>query len=172
FRSQVVMVTGAGGSIGSELCRQIVRCRPAVLILFEHSEYALYSIQKELDNYVRKQALDLKVVPVLGSGRNQRRLYEVMTAWGVDAVYPAAAYKHVPLVEHNIPGGIFNNTFGTLFTAQAELRARVRNFVLISTDEAARPTNVMGSTRRLADLVLQALAAERAFAPYGTDGWG
>lgn len=172
IKEQVVMVTGAGGSIGSELCRQIVRCRPAVLILFEHSEYALYSIQKELDNYVRKQALDLKVVPVLGSVRNQRRLYEVMTAWGVDTVYHAAAYKHVPMVEHNIAEGIFNNTFGTLFTAQAALRARVRNFVLISTDKAVRPTNVMGSTKRLAELVLQALAAERVFTPYGTDGWG
>src|SRR5690606_30906601 len=123
------------------------------LILFEHSEYGLYQIQIELEGHARQQGLALRVVPVLGSVRNQRRVYEVMEAWGVDTVYHAAAYKHVPMVEKNIAEGIINNTFGTLYTAQAALRAGVKNFVLVSTDKAVRPTNVMGSTKRLAELV-------------------
>ncbi|MCC2597531.1 polysaccharide biosynthesis protein [Pusillimonas sp. MFBS29] len=167
IRDQVVMVTGAGGSIGSELCRQIVRTSPRILILFEHSEYSLYSIHQELANFVRNEGLDLRVIPVMGSIRNQGRLYDVMSNWKVDTVYHAAAYKHVPMVERNIAEGILNNTFGTLYSAQSALRAGVKNFVLISTDKAVRPTNIMGGTKRLAELVLQALAVEVAPRLYG-----
>jgi FlaA1/EpsC-like NDP-sugar epimerase len=160
IKNQVVMVTGAGGSIGSELCRQIVRSAPRTLILFEHSEFALYDVHKELENHARKQDLNFRIVPILGSVRNQRRLYDVMKSWQVNTVYHAAAYKHVPMVERNIAEGVVNNTFGTLYAAQAAVRASVKNFVLISTDKAVRPTNVMGSTKRLAELILQALATE------------
>ncbi len=170
IRDQVVMVTGAGGSIGSELCRQIVRTSPRVLILFEHSEFSLYSIHQELANFVRNEGLNLRVIPVMGSIRNQGRLYDVMSNWEVDTVYHAAAYKHVPMVERNIAEGILNNTFGTLYSAQSALRAGVKNFVLISTDKAVRPTNIMGGTKRLAELVLQALAVEVAPRLYGSVG--
>src|SRR3546814_10404895 len=122
----IVMVTGAGGSIGSELCRQIVRSTPKMLILFEHSEFALYAIQRELEAYAGRSAQPIKIVAVLGSVRNPDRLFDVMDAWKVDTVYHAAAYKHVPLVENNITEGIINNTFGTLHAAQAEIgRAHV-----------------------------------------------
>ncbi|SHH94485.1 polysaccharide biosynthesis protein [Pollutimonas bauzanensis] len=171
IRGQVVMVTGAGGSIGSELCRQIVRSAPRTLILFEHSEFGLYSIQTELETHLRNAGSHLRVVPILGSVRNQSRLFDVMSSWKVSTVYHAAAYKHVPMVERNIAEGIVNNTFGTLYAAQAALRAGVKNFVLISTDKAVRPTNIMGSTKRLAELVLQALASEAMPQLYGrSDG--
>jgi len=163
---QVVMVTGAGGSIGSELCRQIVTCRPRALVLFEHSEFALYSIHTELERYIKERGLAIELVGMLGSVRNGGRMFDALTAWKVDTVYHAAAYKHVPIVEHNIAQGFFNNTMGTLHAAQAAIRAGVRNFVLISTDKAVRPTNVMGCTKRLAELVLQALASESAPALY------
>ena len=162
IQDQMVMVTGAGGSIGSELCRQIVTCRPRGLVLFEHSEFALYSIQTELERYIKERGLAIELVGILGSVRNGGRMFDALTAWKVDTVYHAAAYKHVPIVEHNIAQGFFNNTMGTLHAAQAALRAGVRNFVLISTDKAVRPTNVMGCTKRLAELVLQALASEPA----------
>ena len=157
---QVVMVTGAGGSIGSELCRQIVTSRPRVLILFEHSEFALYSIHGELEHFIRERGLSIELAPVLGSVRNGGRMFDALSAWKVDTVYHAAAYKHVPMVEQNIAQGFFNNTMGTLHAAQAAIRAGVHNFVLISTDKAVRPTNVMGCTKRMAEMVLQALAAE------------
>ena len=157
---QVVMVTGAGGSIGSELCRQIVTSRPRVLILFEHSEFALYSIHGELEHFIRERGLSIELAPVLGSVRNGGRMFDALSAWKVDTVYHAAAYKHVPMVEQNIAQGFFNNTMGTLHAAQAAIRAGVGNFVLISTDKAVRPTNVMGCTKRMAEMVLQALAAE------------
>lgn len=160
-KNQVVLVTGAGGSIGSELCRQIVQLKPTVLILYEHSEFALYSIHQEVGHFVRNMQLLVKIVPLLGSILNHRALYNTMSAWHVDTVYHAAAYKHVPMVEHNIAAGTMNNIFGTLHTAQAAIRAQVKNFVLISTDKAVRPTNIMGSTKRLAELVLQALATEK-----------
>ncbi|PLC51924.1 hypothetical protein CR159_00270 [Pollutimonas subterranea] len=160
IKDQVVMVTGAGGSIGSELCRQIVRSSPKALILFEHSEFGLYSVHIELETHLRNSGRKLRIIPILGSVRNQSRLFDVMSAWKVNTVYHAAAYKHVPMVERNIAEGIVNNTFGTLYAAQAALRAGVQNFVLISTDKAVRPTNIMGSTKRLAELVLQALASE------------
>lgn len=157
---QVVMVTGAGGSIGSELCRQIIGQKPTTLILFEHSEFNLYAIHDELQARVDRESLPLTLLPILGSIRNPERLQEVMDAWQVQTLYHAAAYKHVPLVEHNIAEGVLNNVLGTLNTAQAAIRAGVRNFVLISTDKAVRPTNVMGSTKRLAEMVLQALSHE------------
>lgn len=169
IRSQVVMVTGAGGSIGSELCRQIVTQGPATLILFEHSEFNLYSIHQELEQQVRREALNLQLVPILGSIRNHGRLLDVLRTWQVSTVYHAAAYKHVPMVEHNIAEGVHNNVLGTLNTAQAAIQAGVEHFVLISTDKAVRPTNVMGSTKRLAEMVLQALSSEPAPLLYGDD---
>ncbi len=162
IRGNVVMVTGAGGSIGSELCRQIVTRGPTTLILFEHSEFSLYSIHQELERRIQREALSLQLVPILGSIRNPGRLLDVMRTWGVDTVYHAAAYKHVPMVEHNVAEGVLNNVIGTLNTAQAAIRAGVQHFVLISTDKAVRPTNVMGSTKRLAEMVLQALSNEPA----------
>lgn len=159
---KVVMVTGAGGSIGSELCRQILLLKPTTLLLFEHSEFNLYSILSELDQRVARASLPVRVLPVLGSIRNQQQLFDIMSIWRVDTVYHAAAYKHVPIVEHNIGEGFLNNVIGTLNTAQAALQANVANFVLISTDKAVRPTNVMGSTKRLAEMTLQALSREVA----------
>ncbi len=130
------------------------------MILFEHSEFNLYSIQKELETRVCKEALRVRLIPILGSIRNIKRLREVMSTWRVNTVYHAAAYKHVPMVEHNTAEGILNNVIGTLNTAQAAIAADVEHFVLISTDKAVRPTNIMGSTKRLAEMVLQALSKE------------
>ncbi|MBH3462788.1 MULTISPECIES: polysaccharide biosynthesis protein [Pseudomonas] len=167
---QVVMVTGAGGSIGSELCRQILGLGPKVLLLFEHSEFNLYSVLSELEKRVERESLSVKLLPILGSVRNQRKLIDIMRAWRVDTVYHAAAYKHVPMVEHNIAEGVLNNVMGTLYTAQAALQAGISNFVLISTDKAVRPTNVMGSTKRLAEMTLQALSRELAPILFGETG--
>ncbi|MEN5314156.1 nucleoside-diphosphate sugar epimerase/dehydratase [Pseudomonas koreensis] len=164
---QSVLVTGAGGSIGSELCRQILVLRPKTLLLFEHSEFNLYSIQSELEQRIARESLSIRLLPILGSVRNQAKLLDVMKSWHVDTVYHAAAYKHVPMVEHNIAEGVMNNVIGTLNTAQAALQAGVANFVLISTDKAVRPTNVMGSTKRLAELTLQALSRELAPVLFG-----
>ncbi|WP_259074201.1 nucleoside-diphosphate sugar epimerase/dehydratase [Pseudomonas sp. BIGb0278] len=157
---KVVMVTGAGGSIGSELCRQILMLKPRALLLFEHSEFNLYSIHSELQQRIDRESLPVNLVPFLGSIRNQKHIFDTMTMWRVDTVYHAAAYKHVPMVEHNIAEGVLNNVIGTLNTAQAALKANVSNFVLVSTDKAVRPTNVMGGTKRLAEMVLQALSQE------------
>ena len=162
IRGQVVGVTGAGGSIGAELCRQILLNQPATLLLFEHSEFNLYSIHSELEARIKRESLPLRLVPILGSIRNAGRLLDVMKTWKVDTIYHAAAYKHVPMVEHNIAEGVLNNLLGTLNTAQAAIKAGVTNFVLISTDKAVRPTNVMGSTKRLAEMVLQSLSRESA----------
>ncbi|WP_085724938.1 nucleoside-diphosphate sugar epimerase/dehydratase [Pseudomonas sp. R37(2017)] len=164
---QSVLVTGAGGSIGSELCRQILALRPTTLLLFEHSEFNLYSILSELEQRVARESLSIRLLPILGSVRNSDKLLDVMKTWRVDTVYHAAAYKHVPMVEHNIAEGVLNNVIGTLNTAQAALQAGVANFVLISTDKAVRPTNVMGSTKRLAELTLQALSRELAPVLFG-----
>ncbi|MFJ4443754.1 polysaccharide biosynthesis protein [Pseudomonas sp. NPDC089422] len=164
---QSVLVTGAGGSIGSELCRQILMLKPKTLLLFEHSEFNLYAILGELEQRVKRESLSVRVLPILGSIRNQHQLVDVMRSWKVDTVYHAAAYKHVPMVEHNIAEGVLNNVMGTLNTAQAALQCGVANFVLISTDKAVRPTNVMGSTKRLAEMTLQALSREAAPVLYG-----
>ena len=157
---KVVMVTGAGGSIGSELCRQILKCRPAKLLLFELSEFSLYSIDKELRERLAEEGSSIEVLPFLGSVQNKERLLSVMKAFAVETVYHAAAYKHVPMVEFNTVEGIRNNVFGTLLCAQAAVEAGVSTFVLISTDKAVRPTNTMGASKRMAELCLQALAAE------------
>ncbi|RLU05628.1 hypothetical protein CS078_23570 [Pseudomonas prosekii] len=167
IKSQVVLVTGAGGSIGSELCRQILTLGPRTLLLFEHSEFNLYSILSELEQRIARESLPVKLLPILGSVRNQGKLLDVMKTWHVDTVYHAAAYKHVPMVEHNIAEGVLNNVIGTLNTAQAALQVGVANFVLISTDKAVRPTNVMGSTKRLAEMTLQALSQELAPVLFG-----
>lgn len=159
---KVVMVTGAGGSIGSELCRQIIDLRPNVLILFENSEFNLYVIEQEL----QKRNLDslgnrkTRVVGVLGSVQDARRLASVFELWQPDTVYHAAAFKHVPIVEENPAEGVLNNVQGTLLVARQAIASGTESFVLISTDKAVRPTNIMGATKRLAEQVLQALAAE------------
>ena len=155
---QVVMVTGAGGSIGSELCRQILKQRPKKLVLYELSEFALYAIHQELEKLNIQKQLDIEICPLIGSVQRVNRLENVMEAFNVDTVYHAAAYKHVPLVENNIVEGVRNNIFGTMYAARAAIKAGVPNFVLVSTDKAVRPTNVMGATKRMAELVLQALS--------------
>lgn len=154
IQDKVVMITGAGGSIGSELCRQIFKNRPAKLILFELSEYALYKIEQD----ILKSYPYARIVGVLGDVLNQQLLEQVIETHGVQTVYHAAAYKHVPIVESNVVAGLVNNVFGTLSAAQAAINKKVQTFVLISTDKAVRPTNVMGASKRLAELVLQALA--------------
>lgn len=156
--NKVVMITGAGGSIGSELCRQIINQRPKKIVLMELSEFALYSINGELQKLADKLDYHLSIVPLLGSVQHKNRLLTVMRTFGVQTIYHAAAYKHVPVVEHNVIEGVRNNIFGTLFVAEAAIEAQVETFVLISTDKAVRPTNVMGTTKRMAELVLQALA--------------
>ena len=160
IKGKVVMVTGAGGSIGSELCRQIIKNTPAKLILFELSEFSLYSIDKELREYQEANGINIPVLPLLGSVQHRNRLYNVMKNFKVETIYHAAAYKHVPMVEYNTIEGVRNNIYGTLACAMAAVDAEVSTFVLISTDKAVRPTNTMGATKRMAELVLQALAAE------------
>ncbi len=156
IRGKNVMVTGAGGSIGSELCRQIAEHSPSKLILFEQSEFALYKIEKELEVY----NANLEVIAILGSVTHARRVEVVLRSFAIHTVYHAAAYKHVPLVEQNPIEGLQNNVFGTWRTAEAAKAAGVETFVLISTDKAVRPTNIMGATKRLAELVLQGMAEE------------
>ena len=158
---KIVMVTGAGGSIGSELCRQIIKQKPKKLVLFEQSEYGLYILEKELSEYIAHNSLDIKLVPIMGSVQRINRIETVMVTFGVQTVYHAAAYKHVPLVEHNVVEGVRNNVFGTYYAAKAAVNAGVEKFVLVSTDKAVRPTNVMGATKRMAELVLQGLAQEQ-----------
>lgn len=156
---KTVMVTGAGGSIGSELCRQILRLQPRKLVLFENNEYALYMLEKELQHIheLLKFGAAVAVLPVLGSVFNKTRIEKACLECGVQTLYHAAAYKHVPLVEQNPGEAIQNNVLGTLYTAQAAMHANVVSFILVSTDKAVRPTNTMGASKRLAELVLQAL---------------
>ncbi len=163
MRKKVVMVTGAGGSIGGELCRQILRNAPSTLILIDQNEFSLYNIHAELLKLAELyQQESLQIVPILCSVRDHDRMEHIMQSWRPQTLYHAAAYKHVPLVEHNAVEGIKNNVMGTLITARAANKCGVLNFVLISTDKAVRPTNVMGASKRLAEMVLQALAAESA----------
>jgi FlaA1/EpsC-like NDP-sugar epimerase len=157
IRDKCVMVTGAGGSIGSELCRQILHSSPRRLVLFEMSEVALYQIDRELSSLIEKNGLSVEVVPLLGNAHHRQRMREVLATFDVQTVYHAAAYKHVPIVEHNIVEGVHNNVFGTWHSAEAALETGVETFVLISTDKAVNPTNVMGATKRFAELILQAL---------------
>lgn len=157
---QVVLVTGAGGSIGSELCRQIVVSRPSRLLLLDHSEFALYSIHQELQALCAANGLPVELVPLLGSVNHEARLLEICRQHQPHTIYHAAAYKHVPLVESNPAEGIRNNVFGTLHMARAAQACGVARFVLVSTDKAVRPTNVMGASKRMAELILQAMASE------------
>lgn len=182
-RDKTVMVTGAGGSIGSELCRQILAAKPKYLLLVEISEFALYKIHQELKNIIagNQNTIDktklnfeksfsteqmtesfknseIQIVPLLASVCDEVRIEEIMKTWKPNTVYHAAAYKHVPLVEHNPSEGIRNNVWGTLVCANSAVRNQVCNFVLISTDKAVRPTNIMGASKRLAEMVLQAMA--------------
>ncbi|HEY3784182.1 MAG TPA: nucleoside-diphosphate sugar epimerase/dehydratase [Steroidobacteraceae bacterium] len=156
-RGKCVLVTGAGGSIGSELCRQILHLGPSRLVLFEMSEIALYKIERELSEIAGRERLSVEVVPLLGNAHHRHRVREVLAAFSVQTVYHAAAYKHVPIVEHNIVEGVHNNVISTWYTAEAAIETGVETFVLISTDKAVNPANVMGATKRLAELVLQAL---------------
>lgn len=157
---KVVLVTGAGGSIGSELCRQIVAVAPSKLLLIEQSEFALYAIHQELEEKLAGHKTLL--VPLLASVQDDDRMREIMSTWHPNTVYHAAAYKHVPLVEHNPTEGVENNVLGTLRPALAAIENGVSDFVLISTDKAVRPTNIMGASKRLAEMVLQALAANNS----------
>ena len=159
--NKTVMVTGAGGSIGSELCRQVLKTQPRRLLLVEMSEFALYQIHQEILTALELREVsldgDLEVVPLLASVCDEVRMHEIMDTWKPHTIYHSAAYKHVPLVEHNPAEGVRNNVWGTKVCAEAAIRNGVQNFVLISTDKAVRPTNIMGATKRLAEMVLQAL---------------
>jgi FlaA1/EpsC-like NDP-sugar epimerase len=167
-----VMVTGAGGSIGSELCRQIIRHKPQTLVLFEQSEFALYAIERELQAINQIENLGVELHPLLGSVVHRKRCEVVMRSFGVQTVYHAAAYKHVPLVEHNVIEGIQNNVFGTAYAAEAAIAVGVERFVLISTDKAVRPTNIMGASKRMAELVLQGLAERQNKTVFSTVRFG
>ena len=155
IKDKIVLVTGAGGSIGSELCRQVLTLKPKGLILFEMNELALYKIDKELHDFNENK---IKIYPVLGNVNNIKRLNKVFKYFNVNTVYHTAAYKHVPIVEFNNSEGVDNNIFGTLNCAQAAIKNKIKTFVLISTDKAVRPTNTMGATKRTSELILQALA--------------
>jgi FlaA1/EpsC-like NDP-sugar epimerase len=157
IRGKCVLVTGAGGSIGSELCRQIMRLSPSRLVLFEMSELALYNVARELEEVAAHEKLSVEIVPLLGNAHHRHRVREVLSTFGVQTVYHAAAYKHVPIVQYNVVEGIHNNVISTWYTAEAALETGVETFVLVSTDKAVNPANVMGATKRLAELVLQAL---------------
>jgi FlaA1/EpsC-like NDP-sugar epimerase len=157
IRDKVVLVTGAGGSIGSELCRQIINLGPKRLILFEMSEIALYNIERELRPLAEKISMQCELVGLIGNARCRNRLRDIMSAYRVQTVYHAAAYKHVPIVEQNVIAGIRNNVISTWYAAEAAHEAEVETFVLVSTDKAVNPTNVMGATKRFAEIVLQGL---------------
>jgi FlaA1/EpsC-like NDP-sugar epimerase len=157
IRDKVVMVTGAGGSIGSELCRQIARLGPRRVVLFEMSELALYQIDRELRAIMERERLGFELISLLGNAHHKYRVREILQVYGVQTVYHAAAYKHVPIVEQNVIEGIHNNVISTWYTAEAALECGIESFVLVSTDKAVNPTNVMGATKRLAEIVLQGL---------------
>jgi FlaA1/EpsC-like NDP-sugar epimerase len=157
IRDTVVMVTGAGGSIGSELCRQIIGLGPKRLVLFEMSELALYNIERELRAFAETNSLPVELVGLIGNAHDRLRLREILIAYRIQTVYHAAAYKHVPIVERNVIAGINNNVISTWYAAEAAHEAEVETFVLVSTDKAVNPTNVMGATKRFAEIVLQGL---------------
>jgi FlaA1/EpsC-like NDP-sugar epimerase len=159
---KVVLVTGAGGSIGSELCRQILESGPSKLLLLDHNEYNLYTIHRDLQQFLARKGGCTELIPLLGSVRNYARVSQIFRTWRPRSVYHAAAYKHVPLVEHNPVEGIINNVFGTYHVARAAIENNVSDYVLISTDKAVRPTNIMGASKRLAEMILQSLADTKA----------
>jgi len=167
-KDKVVLVTGAGGSIGSELCRQIIRIKPKALILLEQNEHALYAVENEIGELIQKldekdNATRVKISPILASVTNQGRLEMVFTAFGVETIYHAAAYKHVPIVEKNPLEAVNNNILGTYRAALAAINSQVDTFVLVSTDKAVRPTNTMGATKRFAEMILQGLSKDSKF---------
>ena len=161
IKGKTVLVTGAGGSIGSELCRQLLVAEPSKLILVDHAEYNLYSIHDDLSTRIRKGGLSSKLVPLLGDVTDERCLSDIFSRHTPQVIYHAAAYKHVPMVEANPVEGVRNNVMGTLFMSQLALRHGVECMILVSTDKAVRPTNIMGASKRICELVLQALAAEQ-----------
>jgi FlaA1/EpsC-like NDP-sugar epimerase len=161
IEGKTVMVTGAGGSIGSELCRQIMARNPKRLLLLEQSEYNLYALHQELTERIHTHGLQVHLVPLLGDVTDRRHMLELCSSYRPDTIYHAAAYKHVPMVEGNPAQGLRNNVFGTLSVAEAARQCGVSHMVLISTDKAVRPTNIMGASKRIAELVLQAIAAEQ-----------
>ena len=167
IKDKIVMVTGAGGSIGSELCRQIIKQKPKALLLFDLNEYNLYRIEQELLNFPEQ-----RVIALLGSVQNEQRLQAIMKHFSVQTVYHAAAYKHVPLVEHNMVEGIENNVLGTYHCALAAKNSKVDTFVLISTDKAVRSTNIMGASKRLAEMVVQFVASQDNSTRYSTVRFG
>ncbi len=164
IQHKIVLVTGAGGSIGSELCRQIIKAQPAKILLLDHSEFNLYKIESELSKLVRasSHSNEEKIIPILASVKDEHQLKKLFSQWSIDTIYHAAAYKHVPLVECNPIEGVQNNVIGTFNLANLAQSKGVKNFVLISTDKAVRPTNVMGASKRFAELILQALANNNA----------
>jgi FlaA1/EpsC-like NDP-sugar epimerase len=159
--NKMVMVTGAGGSIGSELCRQIIQQKPKAIVLLELNEYFLYKIEKELNALLNEESINTKIYALLGSVTNRNRIAKLIKHFSVDTIYHAAAYKHVPIVEHNVEEGAANNIFGTQVVAEEAAKAGVSHFILISTDKAVRPTNVMGATKRFAEMILQQLATTK-----------
>lgn len=168
IKNKVVMITGAGGSIGSEITRQVIKYSPAKVVIVDNSEFNLYTIDREIRLSIENLNLNIEFVSVLASVTDQLRLVSVMKRFAVNTVYHAAAYKHVPIVEQNISQGIINNVYGTVSAAQAAIIAKVQHFVLISTDKAVRPSNVMGASKRLAELALQALANETKLKTFDT----
>ncbi len=160
IQGKVVMVTGAGGSIGAELCRQILLANPRELVLLDSSEYALYRIERELRE-LQGDGINCEIIPLLGTVQDRKRLQRVFRSFSVQTVYHAAAYKHVPLVEYNIAEGVANNVFGTWYAAEAAIEAGVESFVLVSTDKAVRPTNIMGASKRFAEICCQSLASQQ-----------
>jgi FlaA1/EpsC-like NDP-sugar epimerase len=163
-KGKVVMVTGAGGSIGSEICRQVIKRNPEILLLIEISEYSLYEVHQELEatclNFKEKYPIFPKIIPLLGSVQDEGRMREILNTWKPNILYHAAAYKHVPMVESNLVEGIKNNVFGTYALAKVAIEEKIDNFVLVSTDKAVNPTNSMGASKRVAELILQAFSNE------------
>lgn len=169
-----VLVTGAGGSIGSELCRQIINNRPRCLVLYELSEYALYSIDQELKNQQANnpEKQQIEVITIIGNVTNETKLFSIFQSYNIQTIYHAAAYKHVPIVEHNPFEGVINNTKGTYHCARAAMQAEVETFVLISTDKAVRPTNIMGASKRMAELVCQGMSQKNSFTRFSMVRFG
>ena len=169
---KTVLVSGAGGSVGFELCRKIARCKPKRLVLLELSESALYSVDKELRQIKHLECLDIDIVPLLGNVCDGNRVENILRTYKVQTIYHAAAYKHVPMVEHNMLEGIRNNALGTSTLALAAMSANVQSFVLVSTDKAVRPTNIMGATKRFSEMVLQALQVESGYTQFSMVRFG
>ncbi|NHB63770.1 polysaccharide biosynthesis protein, partial [Photorhabdus sp. RW14-46] len=172
IKNKNVLITGAGGSIGSELCRQIITQSPSQIVLFELTEYCLYSIEKELQKINSDRDLNITITAILGDIKDSEKIARIINKFNINTIYHAAAYKHVPLVEMNTIEGINNNIFGTLSLAQAAINQKVEKFVLISTDKAVRPTNTMGATKRFAELILQAFAKEHSYTKFSMVRFG